>query len=558
MRVVRLAILCGVTGLLTLLPAIAHASGWLTLAWDANGESNLAGYVIHYGTSSGAYTTQLDVGDRTWYTVEGLVPGQTYYFAVKAYNTSGRTSRFSLEVSGRAVDCALLFSTSAASFASSGTSGTTGVAVLNGCSYADDFTYYLAEGATGPFELDIAIANPNQENAPVTIRFLKEDGTTVLRREELPPTSQRVIRVNHLPGIGEGAVSAIVRSDGEQPLIVERTMFWGTAGHTEAAAGSPAYRWYFAEGSQGFFETFILVANATAGPATVDVSFLREAAGPITRRYIVAGTSRFNIYTGAIPELRNQSFSVVIDADRPIIAERAQYFGSGWTGGHESAGVRAPATRWFHAEGATGSYFDTFILVANPNPIPAAVEFQYLLASGDMVTRSRVMAPHSRLTVNIAADDPRLRDAAVSTVVTADIPVISERSMYWPGHALGWREAHNSFGVTATGTRWGLAEGRVGGSRRFETFILLANPSPTTALVRVTYLRWDGSTIQKDYTVLPTSRFNVHVNSMVPELADETFGTIVESLNDVPLAVERALYFNNWLGGTNAAATPLP
>ena len=39
--------------------------------------------------------------------------------------------------------------------------------------------------------------------------------------------------------------------------------------------------------------------------------------------------------------------------------------------GHESAGVTAPSTRWFLAEGATGPFFETFILLANPNPTPA-------------------------------------------------------------------------------------------------------------------------------------------------------------------------------------------
>ena len=36
--------------------------------------------------------------------------------------------------------------------------------------------------------------------------------------------------------------------------------------------------------------------------------------------------------------------------------------------GHESAGIRAPETQWFFAEGATGDFFDLFILIGNPNP----------------------------------------------------------------------------------------------------------------------------------------------------------------------------------------------
>ena len=71
--------------------------------------------------------------------------------------------------------------------------------------------------------------------------------------------------------------------------------------------------------------------------------------------------------------------------------------------------------------------------------------------------------------------DPSLANVAVSTTVTADVPVIVERAMYWPGGGGEWYEAHNSFGATAVGTRWGLAEGRVGMGEGFETYILLAN-----------------------------------------------------------------------------------
>ena len=54
----------------------------------------------------------------------------------------------------------------------------------------------------------------------------------------------------------------------------------------------------------------------------------------------------------------------------PIIVERAMYFSRPeqvFAAGHESAGVTAPATRWFLAEGATGSFFNMFILIANPS-----------------------------------------------------------------------------------------------------------------------------------------------------------------------------------------------
>ena len=76
----------------------------IKLAWDANGESDLAGYKIYYGTSSKSYSGSVDVGNVTSYTLTGLTQGQTYYVAVTAYNTSGSESSYSGEVSGVATE----------------------------------------------------------------------------------------------------------------------------------------------------------------------------------------------------------------------------------------------------------------------------------------------------------------------------------------------------------------------------------------------------------------------------------------------------------------------
>jgi hypothetical protein len=75
-------------------PAFA---GRATLSWDPNTESDLAGYRLHYGTSSRAYGTSIDAGMQTTFTVNGLGLG-TYYFSVTAYNSSGVESPYSNEV----------------------------------------------------------------------------------------------------------------------------------------------------------------------------------------------------------------------------------------------------------------------------------------------------------------------------------------------------------------------------------------------------------------------------------------------------------------------------
>jgi hypothetical protein len=103
----------------------------------------------------------------------------------------------------------------------------------------------------------------------------------------------------------------------------------------------------------------------------------------------------------------------------------------------------------------------------------------------------------------------------------------------------------------------------VSGSNHAQTYILLENPGTVTAHVTVMFLRTDGTTITKAFIVAPTSRRNINItgpDSDVPELADEQFGTLIES--DQPILVERSMHTDangvTWAAGTNAMETRLP
>ena len=309
----------------------------------------------------------------------------------------------------------------------------------------------------------------------------------------------------------------------------------------------------------------MLVINPHATATDVTFTFLRENEAAVVKTVTLGPSARLTLSAGDVPELADRSFGITVRASQPIMAERSMYFGTTparfWSGGHESAGVTSASREWFLAEGATGGFFDTFILLSNPQDTPAQVTLRYLLDTGETVTVPKTIAARARLTTNIEAEaDVRLHNAAVSTVVRSDVPIIAERSMYWPGAAQPWGEAHNSFGVMRADTIWGLAEGRVGGPLNFRTFILLANPQSTAAQVTVTFLRETGAPIVQTYTVPPTSRFNVDMSG-VPGLQDESFGAAITVTNSVPIIVERSMYWDQdgipLSGGTNATAISL-
>ena len=366
----------------------------------------------------------------------------------------------------------------------------------------------------------------------------------------------------------QAEVSTVVRqtSSPALPLAVERTMSWDASGygaHTEKAVhGSGSRTWLFAEGSQGFFETYFLLANPGDLPndAVVEM-FSEEGALAATTQYSLAPHSRLTVYAGDIPEVVNHSFWTRVTFTELGIAERAMYFGTPvFNAGHESHGVPLPSKTWFHAEGATGTFFTTFLLLANPNDQAAQVTLTYLPASGAPVMVQKVLPAQARRTINVALEDPTLANAAVATRIESSLPIVSERSMYWPGAPASWYEAHNSFGDTATDTKWALAEGRIGGPDSHQTYILLANPGDAPATVTVMFLRENATLVQKEYEVPPTTRFNIDVGAMVPELSNERFGAFVQS--STPIFVERAMYSNAggllWSAGTGATATRIP
>jgi hypothetical protein len=229
--------------------------------------------------------------------------------------------------------------------------------------------------------------------------------------------------------------------------------------------------------------------------------------------------------------------------------------------GHESMGISAPSTSWFFAEGATGGYFDMYLLLANPGETDAFVKIEYLFAGGGVLTKENiVVSRQSRKTLSIDGEDPQLADAAMSMRITSSVPIIAERAMWWPSP--NWHEAHNSAGSVITSPRWAVAEGEVGGTRNLVTYVLIANTSATDATVMVSPFYEDLAIAAPKLFVVPAnSRFNVDIAGEFAVSEGSKFSVLVEAQGGQELVVERAMYSNSrgviWAAGTNALGTPL-
>ncbi len=90
---------CTLSALLSFLVASPARARTFDLTWQANNETNIAGYRVHYGTASGNYPQHIDVAKNTTSAEVGnLSDDGTYFFAVTAYNNFGLESRASQEI----------------------------------------------------------------------------------------------------------------------------------------------------------------------------------------------------------------------------------------------------------------------------------------------------------------------------------------------------------------------------------------------------------------------------------------------------------------------------
>ena len=288
-------------------------------------------------------------------------------------------------------------------------------------------TRYLAEGATiGPFETRLALFNPNAAPAAVLVRFLCQRACGV---PDIPGQDTIVRRLVTLAPFARGT------------LDVRRSRAWPT--RSSPRFSNPISRgrrshddlgwhrlrqsrrdrddragvdWYLAEGATiNGFRLFYLLQNPNPVEAMVTIEYLLgRGLAPVTLTYRLAPQSRTTLDVSTQhPLLRAAEVSARIstDAETPILVERAMYLNAGgrlFGAGHASAGITTPAPTWSFAEGATGPYFDTFLLIANPSSDSLSVRATFLLPSGATVQRTYDIAAKSRFNIWVDQAAPEL------------------------------------------------------------------------------------------------------------------------------------------------------
>ena len=203
----------------------------------------------------------------------------------------------------------------------------------------------------------------------LNVSFLREGATPCMRSYSVGAGRRMTISADDVPELNGASFAAVISapatvvSRAHHALAPERRR--RRLGRPGAPA--PSTTWYLAEGNAGFFDTYVLLANPSATPTIATVDFLLDGGGVIRRQYSLGGNARYTIWTNQIPELATRSFATTVTAPQAILVERAMYFRGphgAFEGGHASAAVPTGARDWFLAEGSTGAWFETFVLLS--------------------------------------------------------------------------------------------------------------------------------------------------------------------------------------------------
>lgn len=286
--------------------------------------------------------------------------------------------------------------------------------------------WYFATGGEPGERVAFAVLNPQEREVPVTLTLFRATGEPLTRTLMLAARSRQTVGLNELVDdtrVGAKFVTA-------EPVVVERTnMVESGAAASLVGSTTLSRNWLFAEGStMAGYTTTLALLNPWSQQVAVSLRVMSEDGTSLERRYALGGERQLLIGLNTI--VPNLPFSMEVEAERPIVAERLISFDEG-QGITASLGAPRAATQWVFVEGSTAIPAEEFLLIVNPQPQAVDLTVRFLPADGPSEDRFYTVGARSRLTIPVNAEIPHR--ALLSALVIADQPVVAERTIYANG-----------------------------------------------------------------------------------------------------------------------------
>jgi len=298
--------------------------------------------------------------------------------------------------------------------------------------------WYFADTVAGESGTSgLELLNPQERDMEVSVTLFDDSDSPISRTAVLGARSRQTLALQELFPPGRYGVKVVA----PEPIVAERTVLENGGATASAGIRDLSREWTFAEGStmQGYTTTLALL-NPWPGQVAATLLVISEDGTSLVRRYAVPGRRQLLVpLNDIVPAL---PFALQLTAERPVAVERVLSFDAG-RGASAGPGATRAATRWTFVEGSTAVPSEQFLLVANPRSSPVNLEVAYTLADGRVERRAHTVGARARLAILVNADVPD--QPIVSAVVTADRPVVVERTIYTNGPAA--RGGETSLGI---------------------------------------------------------------------------------------------------------------
>ncbi len=210
-------------------------------------------------------------------------------------------------------------------------------------------TWYFADGSTQePYEMALALLNPNQQSAVATVTYLTPDGTAATRRYALPASTRLLVGVNEF--VPDLSVASVV--DADRPIAVERVLSFPPSVVLEGnepperisiitpGIDDTAFEWQFPPAPTIEANQFLLVGNPGRFQTRVTVDLVLTDGSTTSTTLVMPASSRATL---AIHDVApgEAAVSMSLRSVQPIVAERSVFplAGTGAGGGTILPGV---------------------------------------------------------------------------------------------------------------------------------------------------------------------------------------------------------------------------
>jgi hypothetical protein len=356
----------------------------------------------------------------------------------------------------------------------------------------------------------ISLLNTHKEPVRVHLSFYFNTGATYTADVTVNATSQKRVSVASLGNYPEGTYGLVVKSD--RPIAAQiATERDGMDGDVMLGNSAPDTHWYLAAGAtnSSFQENASIFNPDLATPTGVQLQLV-TAAGKMGKTVMVTIPAHTNYVANVNKLFPNQSsVGVVAISSRPVVVERTLTFGPNGEGLTMRSGSNKPSTNWLFADSTTENNVQTIYSVLNPSDHGALVTASFSQGNGVVLGSRSVYVPaRSRTTINLA---DIVHGGGIAAVVTSDQAVVVERSEYI-GSSDKAMAGSDVFGRNGAATRWSFPGGNTTPGRN--EVLDLYNPSAVTVPVTATLYMTDGKMIIRQYTLAPTARIIIPINTL--------------------------------------------